>query len=116
MPDQYPAPAAPLPELPWGPGRFRKRPVVIDAIQWTGGNLAEVIAFTGPAVFDVIEPTDRIEDPEQTAQVYDELHSTWVGVYTGHWIIKGIRGEFYPCAEDVFAVTYEPVPTAETAL
>lgn len=91
--------------------RFRKLPVEVDAVQWTGDNLAELLAFAG-AKFGTIDPVDRIEDPEQTAQVFDELHSTWIGVYTGQWIIKGIRGEFYPCAEDVFAATYEPLPEA----
>jgi hypothetical protein len=41
--------------------------------------------------------------------VYDELHSTWVGMYTGQWIIKGVKGEFYPINEEVLAETYEPV-------
>jgi hypothetical protein len=88
--------------------RWRKKPVEVSAIQWTGANLAEVQAFTGPGYFGAVPPEDRDEDPDMTAEVYDKLHSTWVHVYDGQWIIRGVQGELYPCAEDVFAATYEP--------
>lgn len=88
------------------PARYRKRPVVIDAIKWTGDNAAAIESFAGHSfnVFD--EP--RPEDPDATAEVLDSLHSTWVLVYTGDWIVRGVRGEFYPCRGSVFAETYEP--------
>ena len=41
--------------------------------------------------------------------MYDRLHSTWVLVYTGQHIVRGVKGEFYPIAEDVLAETYEAV-------
>jgi hypothetical protein len=90
------------------PTRFRKRPVEVDAIQWTGDNLPAVQEFA-PSKLWPVDPEDRIEDPDITAQVYDELHSTWVGVKTGQWIIRGVKGEYYPIATDVLADTYEPV-------
>lgn len=90
--------------------RYRKRPIVVDAIQWTGDNLWEVQEFAGGGTyFWNLDPVDAGDDPEMTAEVYDKLHSTWVGVYTGQWIIRGIQGELYPCADDVFAETYEEV-------
>jgi hypothetical protein len=88
--------------------RYRKRPVEVDAIQWTGDNEAELITFTGNR-FEALEPEDRADDPEITAQVLDVLHSTWVGVKTGQHIVRGVKGEFYPIAEDVLAETYERV-------
>lgn len=93
------------------PTRYRKKPVEITAIQWTGDNEQDVIAFTGSGKFAALDPEDRTDDPELTAEVFagDELHNTWVGVYTGQWIIRGAQGELYPCAADVFAATYEPV-------
>jgi hypothetical protein len=91
------------------PAVFRKRPVEVQAVQWTGGNAEELMDFAGSA-FDAFEPGWRCgDDPEATAQVFDGLHSTWVLVYTGDWIIKGVRREFYPCRNDVFAETYETV-------
>ena len=86
--------------------RFRKKPVEIEAMQWTGDNLAEIVEWAGDK-FDALDEEYRDEDPEATAQIFDELHSTWVLVYDGHWIIKGLKGEFYPCNAEVFEETYE---------
>jgi hypothetical protein len=88
--------------------RFRKRPVEVEAIRWTGDNDTELIAFTGNR-FAVVAPEDRGDDPDYTAEVFDILHSTWIGVYTRHWIVKGIKGECYPCDDSVFHSTYEEV-------
>jgi hypothetical protein len=90
--------------------RFRKRYVEVEAVRWTGENLAEMTAFAGTN-FRPVDPEDRIEDSETTGQVYDELHSTWIGVYDGHWVLRGIRGEFYPIDAKVFTDTYELVDT-----
>jgi hypothetical protein len=89
---------------------YRKLPVVVSTVQWTGDNEAELIAFTR-GQFRALHPDDRTEGPEMTAQVFDELHCTWVGVYTGQHIIRGVQGEFYPIAVNVLAETYEPVAT-----
>lgn len=90
--------------------RVRKRPVEVEAIQWTGDNIDAMFEFTGCDKFDLLDEQQRrdCDDPDATAAVFDILHSTWVLVLPGQWIIRGIRGEFYPCADDVFAETYEP--------
>jgi hypothetical protein len=94
--------------------RYRKRPVEVDTIQWTGDNEAELIEFTNHH-FEAVPPEDRAEDPEITAQVFDVLHSTWVGVKTGQHVIRGVKGEFYPIDVDVLAETYDPaVPAPAT--
>lgn len=98
--------------------QFRKKPVVIEAVQWTGDNEDELYAFTGAQNFAVIHPDDRpnSDDPEATASVFDVLHSTWVLVYTGQWVIKGAKGEFYPINEQVLSETYDRVnPLVEAA-
>lgn len=89
--------------------KFRKRPVVVEAIRWTGDNAAQLNYFAA-SHFDVLDEQDRAnsDDPEATAQIFDTLHSTWVLVQTGDWIIRGVQGEFYPCRTDVFEATYEP--------
>jgi hypothetical protein len=43
------------------------------------------------------------------AEVYDYLHDTWVGVKAGDYVIRGSKGEFYPCDPGVFHAKYEPV-------
>lgn len=106
-----PAPAAGSPVA--GVRRFRKRPVEIEAIQWTGANLADVRAFCGGSKFgpcDADEP--QRHDTTITAHVYDVLHESWVGVKTGQWVIRGVAGELYPIDEGVLAGTYEPVADA----
>ncbi|MDX3639301.1 hypothetical protein [Streptomyces sp. MB09-02B] len=94
--------------------RRRKRPTVVDTIQWTGTNEADVRAFAGAIHFHTVGPEDRyrVEDPDITAEVWDELHSTWVGVKTGQHIVRGVKGEYYPIAEDVLTETYERVSGA----
>lgn len=91
--------------------RFQKKPVEVEAIRWTGDNADELDKFTDGR-FNMLDREDRdnADDPDWTAQVFDDLHSTWVGVYTGQWIIRGVKGEFYPCAPEVLAETYEEVP------
>lgn len=96
--------------------RVRKRPVEVDAIRWTGDNEDDVAEFAMAersvmTRFAALDEADRsnCDDPEATAQVFDDLHSTWVLVYTGDYIIRGVQGEFYPIRPDVFAATYEPV-------
>lgn len=87
---------------------FRKLPIVVTAVEWTGDNADEVRAFA-PGKFATVDPEDRTDDPDITAEILDDLHSTWVGVKSGQWIICGVKGEFYPCDDDVLHVIYERV-------
>lgn len=77
--------------------QFRKRPVVIEAVRYTGHNHDEIAAFTeGQAELAgrlVIIPT---------------LEGRMTAV-PGVWIVKGVAGELYPCRADVFEETYEPL-------
>lgn len=77
--------------------RFRKKPVVIEAVQWTGENTDEMWAFAGANVSCGL--------PEILVHT---LEGTMCGL-PGDWIIKGVKGEFYPCKPDIFAATYEAV-------
>ena len=81
--------------------KYRKKPVVIDAVQFTGDNLDEIEAFVGKNLVGKMYLNDK---------VYDLAIRTREGLmsaYTGDWIIKGVHGEFYPCAPDIFEETYE---------
>lgn len=97
--------------------RRRKRPVEVDTIQWTGTNEADVRAFAGAIHFHTVGPDDRyrVPDADITAEVWDRLHSTWVGVKTGQHVVRGVKGELYPIDEDVLAETYELVEEEATA-
>jgi len=89
----------------------------IDAVQFTGENIEEVQAFVGPCCelekhkdSPGFLPNDRLAPPNRstgcTAAVFDKLHSTWVGVKDGQWIIRGTKGEYYPCDAEVFEAKY----------
>ncbi|MEU0207408.1 hypothetical protein [Streptomyces canus] len=87
--------------------RYRKLPVEVDTVQWTGDNLDELIAFTGGDF--LLTTPGEFDDPAITAKVYDSLHDTWVGVKTGQVVVQGVKGETYPIDADVLAETYELV-------
>lgn len=79
--------------------KFRKIPVVIDAVQWDGFNVREIEEFiTCDFTFDMAHRILEIHTLEGVMQ----------GL-VGDWIIKGVKGEFYPCKPDIFEVTYEKV-------
>ena len=92
---------------------YQKKPLRIHAIQYRLPddelNIAEVKEFTADR-FHIIPDNLRGTHPEVTAEVYDELHSTWVGVKNGDYIIRGIEGEFYPHDGDLFPQAYDEVP------
>jgi hypothetical protein len=93
-----------------GVSRWTKKPVTVEMIRWTRDNLDQVYEFVGCENFDVLDAQDRAncDDPEATATVFDKLHSTWVLVKTGQWIVKGIKNEFYPLDDQVRQETYDP--------
>ena len=88
------------------PRTYTKKPVTVQAMKWTGDNTEEIREFTADG-FDPIDPNEREPGSEIVAEVWDYLHSTWVGVKIGQWIIEGVQGEHYPCDDDVFTATYE---------
>lgn len=88
--------------------KYRKKPVVIEAVVWNGENLDEVIGFCGgAATYEGMASGGGkivIETLESDKDV-GTRHAASIGDY----IIKGVKGEFYPCKSDIFEQTYEPV-------
>ena len=90
-----------------GTGRYRRKPVTLDAFRWTGG-------------------PDQTQDPEWAVEAIDKGtirfesdppdHTIYMVIATpegdhkampGDWIIRGVKGEIYPCKPDIFALIYE---------
>ena len=88
--------------------KFRKKPIEVEAVQYDGTNAQDLFKWTNGFV-QPIDPEDRGDDPDCDLSVFDTLHNTWVLVYRDQWIIKGIKGEFYPCEDEVFKETYEQI-------
>ena len=81
--------------------KFRKKPVVIDAIHYDGSDesYAEACAFA-PGVY--LEPKGSRCFTIPTLGQRSHLCAP------GDWIIRGIKGELYPCKDEIFRLTYEP--------
>jgi hypothetical protein len=90
--------------------KFRKKPVVIDAVQYNGSNKDEIISFVGEAA-KFQSAVGSSADGEGYPQAYSKLTiSTLEGemlVSENDWVIKGVKGEFYPCKPEIFAATYD---------
>ena len=82
-------------------GEYRKKPVVVEAIPWTGENRKEVSDFVLGARRSLSWSRD------DWLQI--KTLEGWVNCPVGHLIIKGVAGEVYPCDPDIFAQTYESV-------
>lgn len=79
-------------------GKYRKKPVVIEAVQWTGENYDEIGDFMG------VSATCQIDDDFVIPTLEGEMRAS-----PNDWIIRGVNGEFYPCKPDIFEKTYEVV-------
>ena len=81
---------------------YVKKPIYVEAVQWTGNNVSEVDNFINHAILcenkELIIPTLEGD----------------MRVSIGDYIIKGIKGEFYPCKPDIFRETYNKVHKEKT--
>ena len=77
---------------------FIKKPVTVEAVQFTESSLPQVRAMDkGGQIVETDTPGElRINTPEGQ-----------MTAYTGDWIIQGVKGELYPCRDDIFQMTYE---------
>lgn len=81
--------------------QFRKRPVVIEAVQFRAGEQ--------PYEFAADVASGRIRYTEEGTLLIATLEGV-MEAQPGDWIITGVKGERYPCKPDIFAATYEPAP------
>ena len=80
--------------------RFRKKPVVIEAVRYLPGETCQDVAdFMGVDH----DERDCFDDAEWAIETLEGL----IFAQPGDWIIRGIQGEFYPCKPDIFDATYE---------
>lgn len=80
--------------------KYRKKPVVIEAVQFTGDNADELLDFG---------ERKHVLTSELAGGIYIRTQGGAVEASVGDYIIKGIQGEFYPCKPDIFEQTYEAV-------
>ena len=84
---------------------FQKKPVVIEARQLTKDNLDEIVHWVNTVSGDLYCRRTQTTLLPLIIRTLEGDH----GVATGDWIIKGVKGEFYPCKPDIFEITYQPM-------
>lgn len=112
--------------------KFRKKPVVIEAVCWNGHTLGLTNKSVDLDTSKIIDSSCRLEMPEwlppvsrvvtdekwpahpAVGEVWRDGDNLWIGTLEGNmvaspgdWIIHGVKGELYPCKPDIFAATYE---------
>ena len=89
-------------------GIYRKKPITIEAIQWTGLNLEEIKSFVGDSLqYDIIDTAWEVGKGRPHVLMKIKTLEGDMQASEGDYIIKGLRGEFYPCKPDVFEKKYE---------
>lgn len=78
--------------------KYVKKPLEVEALQWSG-NEEEMAEFLGQ-IFVVVDGNDKL--------CVETLEGT-MKANLGDYIIKGLKGEYYPCREDIFLATYDEV-------
>ncbi len=79
--------------------RYIKKPIPVEAIQWTGNNFPEMRAFMHDA-HTFITMHNELVIPTLEGEMRAAV---------GSYIVRGIEGEYYPCRQDIFEKTYEPM-------
>ena len=85
--------------------KYRKKPVVIEAIQLTNSSVEECISFCG----------GKLKSHPMLGIVIETLEGNMLAS-KNDWIIKGINGEFYPCKPDIFKKTYDTEKKTDPAV
>ena len=93
--------------------KYIKKPLEIEAIQLKEDNIIEVFDFLDGANYKETKSAEELEDFSKAMleQGYIEIETLegMMKASFGDYIIKGIKGEFYPCKPDIFQATYEEV-------
>ena len=86
---------------------YRKRPIQVDAVQWTGSNLDEIR--------DLTEGSHQVSKDSASSFLFVNTLEGAMRCAIGDWLIRDDHGNFYPCWDKGFQATYEAVDVLETA-
>jgi hypothetical protein len=88
--------------------KFRKKPVVIEAFQFTRQSFWPIVKWIDAERTTMVEWDYDPKIDDDTYIVIKTLEGN-VKVNLTDWVIQGVKGEFYPCRDDIFRMTYEAV-------
>lgn len=80
---------------------YKKKPVIVQAVQWNGQNQDEILSF--------INFAHECAFFDEFGDLYIHTLEGKMRAKVGDYIIRGIKGEFYPCKPNIFELTYEEV-------
>lgn len=87
--------------------QYRKKPVVIDAVQFTPDKPLALLDSPSWLINAINDGSIKIVyNPDRL--LIDTLEGRGLTASAGDWIIKGVEGELYPCKPDIFEKTYDP--------
>lgn len=86
-------------------GKYVKRPVEIEAVEFTPNSIEECLKFIHGYIEDV--DSSIIDHVHRESAIYIDTLEGRMKACFGDYIIKGVKGEFYPCKPDVFLLTYQ---------
>ena len=90
--------------------KYRKKPVVVEAIQWNGLNLEEIKEFVGDSlIYNISDAAWKVGKDAPTVHIKIKTLEGTMIAQAGDYIIRGVNGEIYPCKADIFEKTYEVV-------
>lgn len=90
--------------------RYRTKPCEIEALEWNGHNLEEIKEFVGDSlIYDIIDTAWQVGKGIPHVNMKIKTLEGDMIASKGDFIIKGLRGELYPCKPDVFHKKYELV-------
>lgn len=93
--------------------KYRKKPIEVEAVQWTGKNVDEINKFIGLCIdarfFWTHDLVYRPNEYEKGLKLNIQTLEGTMKAEIGDYIIKGINGEIYPCKPNIFEKTYEKV-------
>ena len=85
--------------------KYKKKPVTIEAMQFTEETISDCMKWVGKDFYETRECIDDITILRFFIKTLEGDHEVKIGDY----IIKGVKGEFYPCKSDIFGMTYDEV-------
>lgn len=99
------------------PIKYRKKPVVIEAMELDGGNVLPVVEWIRENGGRCHFGEHIVQEHGRNSYPFGGAQSVWIATLEGEMradpgsvVIRGIQGEFYACAPDIFTATYEQVP------
>lgn len=96
-------------------GRYRKKPLEVEAIQYDGMNETELTDFLKKYASGTSITFTHAISGDARATIKLPMGQT-IDFYNGDWLVHGVDGSIYPVKKWVFAKTYEAVDTDDTAI